>query len=86
METRGTLELQKSKLEDILILIEHFENITRKIARKSYIIHFLYHSASFGSVSILTMHRHLSIFQESLWTHFHSYEMKPLFRSFVFGH
>lgn len=62
METRGTLELQKSKLEDILILIEHFENITRKIARKSYIIHFLYYSASFGSVSILTMHRHLSIF------------------------
>lgn len=81
METRGTLELQKSKLEDILILIEHLENITHKIARKSYIIHFLYYSASFGSVSILTMH-----IQESLWTHFHSYEMKPLFRSFVFGH
>lgn len=50
METRGTLELQKSKLEDILILIEHLENITRKIARKSYRI--LYDSASFGSVSI----------------------------------
>lgn len=62
METRGTLELQKSKLEDILILIEHLENITHRIARKSYIIHFLYYSASFGSVSILTMHKHLSIF------------------------
>lgn len=51
METIGTLELQKSKLEDILILIEHLENITRKIARKITEF-FLYDSASFGSVSI----------------------------------
>lgn len=81
METIGTLELQKSKLEDILILIEHLENITRKIARKSYRI-FLYDSASFGSVSIYWQYTgiYLSV-QESLGTHFHSYEMKP----FVFG-
>lgn len=62
MEIRGILELQKSKLEDIFILIEYFENIICKIVRKSYIIYFLYYFVSFGYVSILIMYRYLFIF------------------------
>lgn len=70
METRGTLELQKSKLEDILILIEHLENITRKIARKSYRFFFICFCKLWICEHILTIHRHLSICSRKSWDTF----------------
>lgn len=70
METKGTLELQKSKLEDILILIEHLENITRKIARKSYRIFFIWFYKLWICEHILTIHRHLSICSRKSWDTF----------------